>query len=38
MELAPDCIKLPALVVIVLNLYVQLPVRYFLQTSRDSFS
>jgi len=38
MELAPDCIKLQALVVVVLNLCVQLPVCYFLQTSRDSLN
>jgi hypothetical protein len=38
MELAPDCIKLQALVVAVLNLCVKLPVCYFLQTSRDSLN
>jgi len=38
MKLAPDCIKLQAFVVIVLNLCVQLPVCYFLQTSIDSLN
>jgi len=38
MELALYCIKLQAMVVAVLNLCVQLPVYYFLQTSRDSLN